>query len=222
MPNNSKGSEPRYQRKGDDSTPLVIAPTVSVEDSTPSNNEDDDHIVVDLPDGQKIILGSVAPGTVIEIAAWRGVDRPDSRTTRIVLGVANNPSLQEGPVMTNSASPSRRSSRAWIWILSVVAVIAVAALGLMLSPLKFVHPTQGISLGFGNADSAVVLVSPISAAESGLLVVAHKGDDIVVGQIAGVDSGQVLLQAGSSFTQVDERSVFGSVVVIIPCIGLVF
>jgi hypothetical protein len=37
-----------------------------------------------------------------------------------------------------------------------------------------------------------------------------------------VDSGQVLLQTGSTFTQVPERAVFGTVTVIVPFIGLAF
>jgi hypothetical protein len=54
----------------------------------------------------------------------------------------------------------------------------------------------------------------------GQLVVATKGDDVLVGQVAGIDSGQVLLQTGTTFTQVAEKSVFGSVSVIVPFIGL--
>jgi AcrR family transcriptional regulator len=44
----------------------------------------------------------------------------------------------------------------------------------------------------------------------------------VARQVAGVDSGQVLLQTGSTFTQVPERAVFGTVTVIVPFIGLAF
>lgn len=179
-------------------------------------------VVVDLPDGQKVILGSISPGTVIEIAAWRGTERPDSRTTRIVLGVANNPELEEGIPVNNSVKPERRRSRAWIWILVSIAVVAVAVLALLLSPLKFVHPTTGASLGFGSADSSVVVVVPNSDVSTGQLVVANKGDDVIVGQVSGVDSGEVLLQTGSNFTQVPAKSVVGTVTVIIPFIGLAF
>jgi hypothetical protein len=181
---------------------------------------DDAPVVVDLPDGQKVILGSISPGTVIEIAAWRGTERPDSRTTRIVLGVANNPALEEGIPVNQSVKKSRPRKRAWIWVVVTVAVIGGAALALLLSPLKFVHPTAGVSLGFGSADSSVVLILPIDSLTEGQLVVATKGDDVLVGQVAGIDSGQVLLQTGTTFTQVAEKSVLGSVSVIVPFIGL--
>jgi len=45
-------------------------------------------LVIDLPDGQKLVVGNLDPGTVIEIATWRGTGRPDSRTNRLMLGVS--------------------------------------------------------------------------------------------------------------------------------------
>ena len=49
----------------------------------------DNPMVIDLPDGQKIILGKINPGSVIEVATWRGTGRPDSRTNRFMLGVSD-------------------------------------------------------------------------------------------------------------------------------------
>lgn len=46
-------------------------------------------LVIDLPDGQKLVVGKMATGTVIEVATWRGTGRPDSRTTRLMLGVTS-------------------------------------------------------------------------------------------------------------------------------------
>tara|TARA_B110000503_G_scaffold143462_1_gene245072 strand:- start:3159 stop:3851 length:693 start_codon:yes stop_codon:yes gene_type:complete len=54
-------------------------------------------LVIDLPDGQKLVIGKIAVGSVIEVATWRGTGRPDSRTSRLMLGMAN------GAVNTNSA-----------------------------------------------------------------------------------------------------------------------
>jgi hypothetical protein len=47
----------------------------------------DSPLVIDLPDGQKIVVGKMTQGSVIEVATWRGVGRPDSRTSRLMLGV---------------------------------------------------------------------------------------------------------------------------------------
>ena len=49
----------------------------------------DNPLVVDLPDGQKLILGKLTPGHVIEVATWRGTGRPDSRTARLMLGMTD-------------------------------------------------------------------------------------------------------------------------------------
>lgn len=46
-------------------------------------------LVIDLPDGQKLVVGNLDPGTVIEVATWRGTGRPDSRTNRLMLGVSS-------------------------------------------------------------------------------------------------------------------------------------
>ena len=49
----------------------------------------DSPLVIDLPDGQKLVVGNIAQGTVIEVATWRGTGRPDSRTNRLMLGVSS-------------------------------------------------------------------------------------------------------------------------------------
>lgn len=46
-------------------------------------------LVIDLPDGQKLVVGKMTHGTVIEVATWRGTGRPDSRTNRMMLGMSN-------------------------------------------------------------------------------------------------------------------------------------
>jgi hypothetical protein len=49
----------------------------------------DSALVIDLPDGQKLVVGKMTHGTVIEVATWRGTGRPDSRTNRMMLGMSN-------------------------------------------------------------------------------------------------------------------------------------
>lgn len=48
----------------------------------------DSALVIDLPEGQKLVIGKMEEGTVIEVATWRGTGRPDSRTNRLMLGVS--------------------------------------------------------------------------------------------------------------------------------------
>jgi hypothetical protein len=49
----------------------------------------DTPLVIDLPDGQKIVIGKMQAGSVIEVATWRGTGRPDSRTNRLMMGMNN-------------------------------------------------------------------------------------------------------------------------------------
>jgi len=49
----------------------------------------DTPLVIDLPDGQKLVIGKLAQGSVIEVATWRGTGRPDSRTNRLMLGMSS-------------------------------------------------------------------------------------------------------------------------------------
>ena len=48
----------------------------------------DSPLVIDLPDGQKLVVGRMVQGSVIEVATWRGTGRPDSRTSRLMLGMS--------------------------------------------------------------------------------------------------------------------------------------
>ena len=67
----------------------------------------DSPLVIDLPDGQKIVVGKMTQGSVIEVATWRGVGRPDSRTSRLMLGMGNgNVNEDSNSEDSSNASPS--------------------------------------------------------------------------------------------------------------------
>jgi len=55
----------------------------------------DSQLVIDLPDGQKLVVGKLSAGSVIEVATWRGTGRPDSRTSRLMLGMSSAEQVQE-------------------------------------------------------------------------------------------------------------------------------
>jgi hypothetical protein len=48
---------------------------------------------VELPEGHQLVLGELAPGTVVEVATWQGTGRPDETTNRFLLS-ASGPGLQ--------------------------------------------------------------------------------------------------------------------------------
>ena len=67
----------------------------------------DSPMVIDLPDGQKIVLGKLSPGSVIEVATWRGTGRPDSRTNRFMLGVSDSSSPAAPAAATQDSTPAK-------------------------------------------------------------------------------------------------------------------
>ena len=44
-----------------------------------------DPLVIDLPEGQKLYVGSLDDGMAIEVATWRGIGEPDSRVARMII-----------------------------------------------------------------------------------------------------------------------------------------
>lgn len=77
----------------------------------------DSVLVIDLPDGQKLLVGKMSHGTVIEVATWRGTGRPDSRTNRLMLGMSSSDT--EGSVNASESEEEmvvdKRSVKYWIW-----------------------------------------------------------------------------------------------------------
>jgi hypothetical protein len=84
----------------------------------------DSPLVIDLPDGQKIVIGKMTQGSVIEVATWRGVGRPDSRTSRLMLGVGNgNVNEDQEGATTSSQTPAKpKKPQDWRIVLYYLAV----------------------------------------------------------------------------------------------------
>ena len=76
--------------------------------STLPIKHDDSPIVIDLPDGQKLLVGQLANGSVIEVATWRGTGRPDSRTSRLMLGMSSAAGAQSQAAEDAAAKPAAK------------------------------------------------------------------------------------------------------------------
>jgi hypothetical protein len=66
-------------------------------------------VVIDLPDGQKLVLGKLSAGSVIEVATWRGTGRPDSRTNRLMLGMTDSTAVTA--VATTQSDVAKQSRK---------------------------------------------------------------------------------------------------------------
>ena len=66
----------------------------------------DTPLVIDLPDGQKLVIGKMSQGSVIEVATWRGTGRPDSRTSRLMLGMSSAAAAAQVAATQSAAAPA--------------------------------------------------------------------------------------------------------------------
>ncbi len=85
----------------------------------------DSPLVIDLPDGQKIVIGKMTQGSVIEVATWRGVGRPDSRTSRLMLGVGNGNVNEDQETATSSSQTPAKPKKPQDWRI-VLYYLAIA------------------------------------------------------------------------------------------------
>ena len=69
----------------------------------------DSAMVIDLPDGQKLVVGKMNHGTVIEVATWRGTGRPDSRTNRMMLGLSSSEAEAEEKIRRETENKDSKS-----------------------------------------------------------------------------------------------------------------
>ena len=194
--------------------------------------------IVDLPDGQKLLVGELPEGTVIEVAAWRGTHKPDSRTTRLLLGVKKDSPAQPEQLVLGDVSDieteadvkdrrmarkAQRKRRAWFATLITVVVIAAAGIAFYLSPLEIMHPTSGADIGFGPASSSLVVIVPVSDIQDGQMLVGEKEKgDLVLGRVSAFGGKDVLLQTSNGYSQVADTAVKGSVILLIPFLGYLF
>ena len=84
----------------------------------------DTPLVIDLPDGQKIVIGKMQTGSVIEVATWRGTGRPDSRTNRLMMGMnSGTSSTPEAPSNSGQATESKTQTGINNWKTKVISAL---------------------------------------------------------------------------------------------------
>ena len=125
-------------------------------------------LVIDLPDGQKLVVGKMDAGSVIEVATWRGTGRPDSRTSRLMLGMSSSqeaaPSHQgakSGNVNNQSQTDSSVDNKSIKKLNLTIPKIGSFALkfpDINLASLKKID-TKGISSGIKKAKGKLVAKS---------------------------------------------------------------
>ena len=119
----------------------------------------DQPLVIDLPDGQKLVIGKMTQGSVIEVATWRGTGRPDSRTSRLMLGMSVNDSNE--PVSSQTAgyaqvpsAPQEKLPPVQMVVVKVLAIVKATPV-IAQKVLKNVTPaTKSLINKFGKSTAS--------------------------------------------------------------------
>jgi len=174
-------------------------PLTPVVTSLPLPNSDN-AMVIDLPDGQKIVIGKIASGSVIEVATWRGTGRPDSRTTRLMLGMSTLNNSSSESVATPSPQITKKEKdnsipkkvTAKMIRLIIVTIFAVAIpVSLFFAGIRVAHPQAGLSNALGTAKSAIVLFKETTEVKTGDTVIANSqqaSTSPILGKVSDITS----------------------------------
>ena len=98
----------------------------------------DSALVIDLPDGQKLLVGKIETGTVIEVATWRGTGRPDSRTNRLMLGMSNESEANQLAAKSDTESSQPRELNGIQKVLFVANNVFLTSKKYLLKVLSFI------------------------------------------------------------------------------------
>lgn len=71
-------------------------------DAANGKSESPSEIEITLPEGQKLTIRSLDPGSVVEVASWRGTGKPDETAIRMLFGAS-------GPDAENTAALASES-----------------------------------------------------------------------------------------------------------------
>lgn len=99
--------------------------------------KEENSLVIDLPDGQKLIVGDIPHGTVIEVATWRGTGRPDSRTNRLMLGVSNSDQIKALENQHNEVKEKVKKNK-FSFYLTILRKFVIKTIGLLKSLILWV------------------------------------------------------------------------------------
>ena len=167
-----------------------------------ANRDEQPPLVVDLPEGQKLVVGRLEEGTVIEVASWRGTGRPDSRTSRLMLGVTRDESDPEiEDVKRKFLKGSKKSIAHQEQVFTKQDQVSLQASAARVSTgvnFEFVTPSATATLERVREEKKVKKMNPVKA-----FLLKHKVGEAVV---AAVIILGVLINAIGGISIVHPRS----------------
>lgn len=147
----------------------------------------DTPVVIDLPDGQKLVIGQLASGSVIEVATWRGTGRPDSRTSRLMLGMSGgtvNPTTQQANIVEEVKPPAEGFAK-------VLAVLQTSIKVVAKQFEKLIQVIRGFSWQRINPVSAIEVVKERAKSSVSFVSKSEKSEDVSISVVRSSKIGSL-------------------------------
>ena len=132
-----------------------------------------DPLVIDLPEGLKLYVGSLDDGMAIEVATWRGIGEPDSRVARMIIAANRDGAPQASAntipltdVSRLGARPGDGRAEASAWVQKETAA------GEGAHEFEASGTTSG-ALRFARRAASILVGVPLSAATAAEIGRAH-------------------------------------------------
>lgn len=106
-PSGSNTAISRRSRRAFANSEVPISQDLSSEIQDPSET-DSTELVVELAQGQRLILRGIQPGVMIEVAAWTGTDSPGDNTVRMLFGAGKAKTEQADTQESGQGNPDKR------------------------------------------------------------------------------------------------------------------
>ena len=180
--------------------------------------------------GQKIVIGKIASGSVIEVATWRGTGRPDSRTTRLMLGMSTLNNSSSESVATPSPQITKKEKdnsipkkvTAKMIQLIIVTIFAVAIpVSLFFAGIRVAHPQAGLSNLLARK-AAIVLFKETTEVKTGDTVIANSqqaSTSPILGKVSDITSNYYTIRNGRFLEPIPISHMRGKLLIIVPFIG---
>jgi len=112
---------------------------------------------IELPEGHQLILGELPPGTVVEVATWQGVGRPDDSANRFLL-TADGPGLKKRRIRDTQAIETTEQ----------ISISSTASNFVAPERINTSHKDSYLGVGNIPSDPADVVVTKNAGGSSGL------------------------------------------------------
>lgn len=217
---------------------------MSEKDTPAVTTDKPSEIEIQLPEGQKLTIRSLEPGSVVEVASWRGPGKPDDSAIRMLFGAAGNESAgavaggSESVELGHSGEPivtrhhkkmerivqERRSARRVIRRFVGIAVGVLVFVGTLVALhtsgiAQFHRPDSGLTTGLGPASSSIAVVNNSVDIVASSTVLVMRGDEVILAGVAEVGDNELTVFDESGPFTISRGDVLGRLLFVLPFVG---